>query len=703
MANPRAGGGEGTPLITEESRRGAIAHYYADVLQMEDPESWDGPDGTISTILRELSLGSRSMIRRVLDDVWGRSLRGEQYDPSKKTNSGGQNKLILPGSVEEEILALAIESNQGFTSATHQVNEYRRTLVPSPGDVGRSAVRSAHLRLKPVITPVLDSKQGSFDESSAWAVARLMFVLQLLVRFGLMSGVAAWFYVDPTGAAAAAAASASGAVAGMAAAGTPTLPAYFNISLIGTLSIHQIAFWDETHKKQVIGGHGHDGHSSRTQTRYRRGPTGKLDPNGELADRLTQLKVKYVKESRFCFGVAWVKYLLGEEGGVGVRAKPLDYSEKWVVTRREYDLHMDEEIARVKTKVKGDGAPWVTGKRGADELFTLDPVTCIKGVGITMARKLATGQIFTVGDLNESTMVSVGGVELSRFRGIAARATEGAFPADRVVDHKLAENPYLSRYGEGWRDVIAEVSGMKGYLCIETLIRHIVVESAALFKGTEHEDDWRFYHDALSQLTAGATVEWMKTEMWGELSFFDRWIKPEQGLSSGTIFAGRPPGNSPELMPLDASLNKDVDDCVGRQVAACACLKPGMEGYAERFSRATPKLQTEAYLRVFDPSLGPDAGAPLGSRICQDVGKFLVALSAIRDARGTCVPGLCSRSGPRAAASTGLGQHGGHRVKRAHVEHWYHDDVLPARKRQLVISLARHAGAAVEAIELQGN
>ena len=33
-----------------------------------------------------------------------------------------------------------------------------------------------------------------------------------------------------------------------------------------------------------------------------------------------------------------------------------------------------------------------------------------------------------------------------------------------------------------------------------------VRESAKLFKGTAHEDDWVFYHDALSLMTVGATI-----------------------------------------------------------------------------------------------------------------------------------------------------------------------------------------------------
>ena len=39
---------------------------------------------------------------------------------------------------------------------------------------------------------------------------------------------------------------------------------------------------------------------------------------------------------------------------------------------------------------------------------------------------------------------------------------------------------------------------MSQYACITDLIEHIVAESAKLFEGTKHEDDWVFYHDDLS-------------------------------------------------------------------------------------------------------------------------------------------------------------------------------------------------------------
>ena len=48
------------------------------------------------------------------------------------------------------------------------------------------------------------------------------------------------------------------------------------------------------------------------------------------------------------------------------------------------------------------------------------------------------------------------------------------------------------------------------FLCITDMIDHIVIEYAKTFEGTKHKNYWVFYHDALSLITADATIAWMK-------------------------------------------------------------------------------------------------------------------------------------------------------------------------------------------------
>ena len=491
--------------------------------------------------MRELnvSAGSRALIKRVLTDVEECHLQGVEYSAGRKEGSGGANKLIVLGSVEAHIVADGIEGGLGLTQTICLVNTHRGQCVPPLVDVGRSAVHSASLWLKPLVTPILDSKQGSFDVTSAWAIARLFFVLQLLVRFGMMTGLAAWLFVlagEPG----------EGLPAAEMASMATAVPAFFILGRIGSLELTQIAWWDETHKKPIIGGAGHDSRFSRTQYRFRRDEHGGLDPEGEYAERKSQLKAKYLEENRFSLGCAKV-----ERGGeeIGLRAKVFDYSGQWILTIKDWTAKVWAEVARVKA-LPGSGAPWVVGKREPGELWMEDSVIFVKGVGPAKQANLELSGITTVAQLLATTCPS-----LAALRAHAASALPGSFPVDRVVDHKEADNPYESLYGTRWQEVIAATSFLSGYVCITVMITHIIVESAALFVGTPHEHDWVFYHDALSQLTAHETIEWMKTQMFDGVSYYDRWIKPMDGLSSGTVYGGRPPGNGPELVPRGASLN----------------------------------------------------------------------------------------------------------------------------------------------------
>jgi hypothetical protein len=69
---------------------------------------------------------------------------------------------------------------------------------------------------------------------------------------------------------------------------------------------------------------------------------------------------------------------------------------------------------------------------------------------------------------------------------------------------------------------------MSAHTCITDLVEHIVVESEKVMQGTKHENDWVFYHDALSLMTA--TKE--KVERMKKQGHYKCWILPENGLHS---------------------------------------------------------------------------------------------------------------------------------------------------------------------------
>ena len=94
---------------------------------------------------------------------------------------------------------------------------------------------------------------------------------------------------------------------------------------------------------------------------------------------------------------------------------------------------------------------------------------------------------------------------------------------------------------------------MSKFYCITDLIPFTVKESDKLMKGSVHEEYFFIIHDALVLMTEKETIKWTK-----EKNYFHRWLLPKNGLQDGTPYAGRPVGNSPEFMPLDNSLNRDM-------------------------------------------------------------------------------------------------------------------------------------------------
>ena len=102
---------------------------------------------------------------------------------------------------------------------------------------------------------------------------------------------------------------------------------------------------------------------------------------------------------------------------------------------------------------------------------------------------------------------------------------------------------------------------MSAYVSIADMIEFMAAESKRVMKGTYHEDDWFFYHDALSLMTAKCTIKWMQKK-----DYLRRWLLPVNQLGANDkdlkSYLGRPVGNSPEMMPWDCSRNKDLKDAV---------------------------------------------------------------------------------------------------------------------------------------------
>ena len=136
-------------------------------------------------------------------------------------------------------------------------------------------------------------------------------------------------------------------------------------------------------------------------------------------------------------------------------------------------------------------------------------------------------------------------------------------------------------------------AALVGKVCVTELITHMVDSTREALGGSE---DFHIYHDALSQLFARSTRVWM-----AERNLERFFIRPEGGLMHGVTelkwWKHQPPGNSPELMPLDSSLNKDLHDAVRRNIGATAHLE---DGDPRKFSMASPVEGLDACLRSWE-------------------------------------------------------------------------------------------------------
>jgi hypothetical protein len=120
-----------------------------------------------------------------------------------------------------------------------------------------------------VIRRVKRIKQGNRNPDSPWAKARLRWVTQLLIRLGKHE-------FNHT--------AKENELLGLTKTST-----YFNTDHLPPLSIHQIVFFDECHKKTEIS------RTGDTVYTFPKNESGLFDKDGEIGDVDTKLHCKYTK------------------------------------------------------------------------------------------------------------------------------------------------------------------------------------------------------------------------------------------------------------------------------------------------------------------------------------------------------------------------------------------------------------------------
>ena len=124
------------------------------------------------------------------------------------------------------------------------------------------------------------------------------------------------------------------------------------------------------------------------------------------------------------------------------------------------------------------------------------------------------------------------------------------------IDHRLAANPYQSKYGSDWKTKIEKSPSLRLVRPVSDMIHHMAQETSNALKDTKYEGKALFYHDALSQLTEAKTIEWMEKNECEGRKLIDMWIRPVLGCNDEiTLSNGKKTKvYAPSLTPISAQL-----------------------------------------------------------------------------------------------------------------------------------------------------
>jgi hypothetical protein len=310
-------------------------------------------------------------------------------------------------------------------------------------------------RLKPVVRKVKKQAQGSNNPTSKWAQARVNFNRQVLIRFGKLPEEELEKIRQKNGG---------------------ILPPWFDPDMMQSLTPQQVAWWDEMHRKCVIGG---QRAGATHYIRFLRTTEGKLDLEaGEYdSSEVSWVNVRYEKEVRLCLGCR-----IREEADrttVGVCAKPFCYSGKLLVSLKDDRRNVASEIGRVK----GLSHPglWLADPRVDGTVFENDKTSKLEGIGAKSEEKLSKNGITTIKALRDISPEKSKGIsdaargearisnsQLTKFKTLAKHAEPGDPP--EKVDYRKFNNPYKERYADEWEERIQATSQLSPYVCVTKMI-----------------------------------------------------------------------------------------------------------------------------------------------------------------------------------------------------------------------------------------
>ena len=325
-----------------------------------------------------------------------------------------------------------------------------------------------------------------------------------------------------------------------------------------------------------------------------------------------------------------------------MRCKSISYTNKKIISEKEWNDRINAEIERVRNlKTQAKNSPWIYNERIADKrLWEMDDLIMLDNLGKTKSKQLLELGIKTIDDLND--FPNKDDIKIKGIKKILMQAAS-ALPGNltlQTLDYTKALNPYEAKYKTEWKEYISNSTALSPFVSINTIVMQMMDEAATVMKGSIFEHTWVFYHDALSLMTSKACISWMKETQYGNCSIFDRWLLPVNGLNEKTRYENKVVGNSPEFMPLDNSLNRDIQNCHDYH---CILTNHLHRDDFRRFSKATPNLIDRGVRRIWDD----EVGCPGSARILADIEKATNAMMMVMLEKGKMVPKLVNRNGHR--------------------------------------------------------
>ena len=190
-----------------------------------------GRGGIISCIANTLKMGNThyKTVKKVVLDTLNAIENDEIYEPFRDTYDNQASHKVQPTSLDMHHIA-SMKENGSFRYTAQMFNALVRAPAGLP-PIGYTAIYNAVKRSNHVVVKTEKVHQAS-DNNKAWVKARFQANSQLLVRFGME-------YPSET--------------SGMKVQD----PMYISKEAIDknnlNLTIHQVAWWDEKHIKQVVG------------------------------------------------------------------------------------------------------------------------------------------------------------------------------------------------------------------------------------------------------------------------------------------------------------------------------------------------------------------------------------------------------------------------------------------------------------------